>query len=493
MPSPTRRDILALTAAGSLSALFATPQEAAHAAGEGGVRPVVRHRDRAHPKPNQAAWAAANRLHARVRKPRIPRRTFSITDFGAAPGGKADCSAAFAAAIAACHKAGGGRVVVPNGCWLTGPIRLRSRVELHLSDGAHVLFSTNPQDYLPAVLTRFEGVELYGYSPLVYALEETDIAVTGSGILDGQADDAHWWPWKGKAEYGWAPGTPNQDAARTRLLAQAEAGSPVEQRVYGEGDYLRSSFVQPYRCTRVLIEDVTILRSPMWEIHPVLCTDVVVRGVHVNSHGPNNDGCDPESSRRVVIEDCTFDTGDDCIAIKSGRNADGRRVGIPSSDILVQGCTMADGHGGLTIGSEMSGGVERVYVRDCAMSSPHLDIALRFKTNSVRGGFIRDVFIRDVTVGQVAKSVLDIDFSYEEGAGHGFDPDVSGIEIRDVTVRNAVRGLNVAGYPEAPVRDLRLFDVDLGHTTQPDAVRNVVGLQLVRTVENGAPLSRPPS
>ncbi|GAB2928859.1 glycoside hydrolase family 28 protein [Nonomuraea fastidiosa] len=436
-----------------------------------------------------APWARANRIAARVRPPVFPHRRFDITRFGARGDGTTDCTAAIRAAIRACHEAGGGHVDVPEGRYLTGPIHLLDRVDLHVKEGATLLFSTDPGAYLPLVLTRFEGVELFNYSPLIYAYGRSDIAVTGSGTLDGRAGNDHWWPWKGQRDHGWDPGEPEQSAARAALFAQAEGGVPVARRRYGEGGYLRPSFIEPYRCRNVLIEGVTIVNSPMWEIHPTLSENVLVQNVTVVSHGPNNDGCNPESSRMVVIRGCTFDTGDDCIAIKSGRNADGRRVNVPSEHILVEKCTMRDGHGGMTIGSEMSGGVREVFIRDCAMSSPNLDIALRFKTNSVRGGFIEGFHARDLEIGQVGGSVIDVNFFYEEGPGHGFNPSVRGIDVRDVTVGTAERALNLRGYPDAPIRDVTLTDVDFGTTATPNVIENVENLVLKNVIANGEPMT----
>ena len=434
-------------------------------------------------------WDRADAIANSVCPPRFPHRHFPVTRFGAKGDGVTDCTKAFASAIRACARAGGGHVVVPEGRYLTGPIHLRSNVDLHVTEHATIAFSQDPNAYLPAVFTRWEGTELYNYSPLIYAFGQRNIAVTGTGTLDGQADNAHWWPWKGNTAYGWQPGDPEQSAARARLQAMAEQGVPVEQRVFGDGDYLRPNFVQPYRCRGVLIEGVTILNSPMWEIHPVLSRNVLVHGVKVNTHGPNNDGCNPESSRDVVIRGCTFDTGDDCIAIKSGRNADGRRVNVPSERILVEDCDFAAGHGGVTVGSEMSGGVRNVYARHLRLSSPNLDTALRFKTNSVRGGFIHDFHARDITVGTVAQAVITIDFYYEEGPGHGFNPDVTGITVDNLTVERAQRALNLRGYPDDPVGEIRLSNVDFQHTNQPSIVENVAGLVLDNVFENGAPMS----
>src|SRR5215510_1560281 len=281
----------------------------------------------------------------RIEPPRFPKRTLYLNRFGAKSDGRTDCTAAFHAAIDQCSKAGGGRVVVPAGTYLTGPIHLKSDVNLEVSRGATIKFSQNPKDYLPAVFTRWEGVELFNYSPFIYAFEQQNIAITGKGTLDGQSNNEHWWPWNGRAQYGWKEGMGQQRPDRNALFKMAEDGVPVSDRIFGEGHYLRPQFIQPYRCQNVLIDGVTIQNSPMWEIHPVLCRNVVVQNVKINSHGPNNDGCDPESCTDVLIKDCHFSTGDDCIAIKSGRNADGRRLNVPTENIIVQGCQMEDGHG----------------------------------------------------------------------------------------------------------------------------------------------------
>src|SRR6185436_16915584 len=305
-------------------------------------------------------WGTASQILARVKPPEFPARDVDLRRHGAKGDGASDCSGAFRAAIDACHDAGGGRVVVPAGRFLTGAIRLRSNVNLHLSEGATIAFRPEAEAYLPLVLTRFEGVELMNYSPFVYALDERNVAITGRGTLDGQASAQQWWSWR----TGQAP-------SRTRLIQMAADGVPPEKRVFGDGtSRLRPNFVQPYRCENVLIEDVTVVNSPMWELHPVLCRNVIVRGVTINSHGPNNDGCDPESCRDVLIEKCTFDTGDDCIALKSGRNDDGRRLHTPIENVVIRDCDMRDGHGGVVIGSEISGGARNIFAEKCRMGSP---------------------------------------------------------------------------------------------------------------------------
>lgn len=431
-------------------------------------------------------WDLVPEILSRIRAPSFPERDFVITAYGATGDGQTDCTAAFRAAIDACHQAGGGRVVVPAGRYFTGPIHLRSNVNLHVVRGGTIAFSTNPADYLPAVFTRWEGVELMNYSPLIYAFEQENIAVTGEGTLDGQAAEDNWWPWKGawKTRRDWAAG-PHQKEARDRLFAMAERGVPVEQRVFGQGDYLRPQFIQPYRCRNVLIEGVTLLRSPMWEIHPVLCENVTVRRVSVQTHGPNNDGCNPESCRDVLIEGCLFDTGDDCIAIKSGRNADGRRLNVPSQNIIVRNCRMKDGHGGVTIGSEISGGVRYVFAEQCEMDSPNLDRALRFKTNAMRGGTIEHIYMRDVTVGQVADAVVHVDFYYEEGTNGSFLPVVRDIDVRNVTSNRSEYALYLRGFEQAPIIDVRLTDCRFENVEKPSVVEYVRELEFVRVMING--------
>ena len=318
------------------------------------------------------------------------------------------------------------------------------------------------------------------YSPLIYAFEQRDIAVTGAGHArrPGRATRTGG-PGRGAAA-GEGTQTPAGPAAR-----DGREGVPVAERRFGEGDYLRPNFIQPYRCRNVLIEGVTILRSPMWEIHPVPLQNVTVRGVTVNSHGPNNDGCDPESCRDVLIEKCTFDTGDDCIAIKSGRNDDGRRLNVPVENVIVRDCVMKDGHGGVTIGSEISGGARNIFTERCRMDSPNLDRALRIKTNAVRGGVIEHVYMRDVTVGQVAEAVVTIDFFYEEADKGAFMPSVRDVEVRNVTSQKSQYGLLLRGFTKAPITDVRVVDCTFANVEKPDLLEAVTGLSLQNVTVNG--------
>jgi polygalacturonase len=223
----------------------------------------------------------------------------------------------------------------------------------------------------------------------------------------------------------------------------------------------------------------------MWEIHPVLCTNVTVRNVVINSHGPNNDGCDPESCRDVLVEGCTFDTGDDCIALKSGRNEDGRRLSAPIENVIVRNCVMKDGHGGVVIGSEVSGGARNIFAEKCRMDSPNLDRALRIKTNSVRGGFVEHVYMRECTVGQVAEAVVTVNLFYEEGDTGKFPPTVREIDVRNVTSGKSQYALLLRGYPYSPVRDIRVVDCTFDNVEKDDVVEGVSGLSLTNVRING--------
>ena len=414
-------------------------------------------------------WAQMPEILARIVAPKFPARDFDIAKFGAVADGRTDSSKAIRNAIDACAQAGGGRVTVPAGEFLTGAIHLQGNVELHLAATNSILkFSTDPNAYLPAVFTRFEGIECYNYSPLIFALGQKNVAITGAGTLDGQADDSTWLAWKGRK--GGGAGT--QTAARKRLDDMNNQNAPVAQRRFGNGDFLRPDFIQFQRCENVLIAGVKIRRSPMWEIHPLLCTNVTVRGVDIFSHGANNDGCDPESCRDVLIEKCIFDTGDDCIAIKSGRNNDGRRVGIPSVNLVIRDCTMRDGHAGTAIGSEISGSCSNVFVENCEMSSPNLVCALRLKSNAMRGGVLQNIFMRNVNVGLVKDSVLQIDFLYEEGAQGVFNPVARNVVLENITVAQTPRVLNVRGFPAATIRGVRIYNSTFKQVKKPDVVLN---------------------
>lgn len=435
-------------------------------------------------------WEQADAIVESIKVPEFRDEVFNVLDYGASADGIVSSDTAFKKAIQACADAGGGKVLVPAGIYLTGPIHLKSNVNLHLEEGAEVKFSTNKRDYLPVVHTSYEGMEFMNYSPLIYAYKQKNIAVTGKGTFNGQAGNDNWWPWSGKDVYGYKEGDVRQHDAHNlpRLSDMVEKGTPVEERIFGEGHQFRPTFFEPFECENVLIEGVTFVKAPFWVMHPIKSTNVTVKDVSVISHGPNNDGCNPEYSKNVHITGCLFDTGDDCIAIKSGRDNDGRRVGISSENIVVENCTMKDGHGGVVMGSEISGGVRNVFIRNNTMNSPNLDRAIRIKTNTRRGGTIENIFVKDLEVGQVKEAVLKINTRYaiydnQEGE---FLPTIRNIFLENVEVENGGEyGILIIGREEAPVRNVKLENVTIKSVEEPLKVEHVEDLIFVNTTING--------
>ncbi len=425
-------------------------------------------------------WGQADRILKSIKVPHFAAKDFSINDYGAVADGKTNCRQAINKAISAANKAGGGRVIIPEGAYITGAIYLKSKVNLYISKGAVLKFSSDPNDYLPAVFTRWEGVECMNYSPLIYAYKEKNIAITGEGTLDGQASEENWW--------GWRRGLQKID--REKLFEQGRNNVPVGQRQFG-GLYLRPTMVEPVECRNILIEGVTIINGPFWHIHPTLSENIIVRNVRVEGMGPNNDGCDPECSKNILIEGCYFNTGDDCIAIKSGRNNDARRVNIPSENIIVRNCTMKEGHAGVAIGSEITGGARNIYIENCVMDDPELDRAIRLKTNAVRGGFIENVYVRDVNVGQVKEAVLLIDFFYQDVEKANYKPVVRNINMENVTSKKSKYALFLRGFDDAPITDVYLKNCTFDNVKETDIISNVKHLVLENVKINGKVASAP--
>ena len=397
------------------------------------------------------AWADGwdtqyRQIEQSIRQPKFADREFNITKYGAKPAAKAAVNQkAINRAIAACSKAGGGRVVVPAGTFNTGAITLKSHVNLVVEEGATLQFAFEPELY-PVVLTRWEGLDCWNISPCIYAYQETDIAITGKGVIDGGGSRDTWWPWCGATKYGWKEGTVSQrNGSRARLLKMAEDGVDMNERRFTKEDGLRPQLINLNKCDGILIEDVTLLRSPFWVIHPLLSKNITVRGVHINNDGPNGDGCDPESCDGVLIENCFFNTGDDCIAIKSGRNNDGRLWGRPSENIIIRNCEMQNGHGGVVIGSEISGGCRNVFAENNKMDSPNLDRVIRIKTNTCRGGVIENIYARNIEVGQCGESVLKINLDYEhnEICCRGFLPTVRNVNLDNITCQKSKYGVQI--------------------------------------------------
>lgn len=390
-----------------------------------------------------------------------PQQDFPITRYGAVEGGIVDNTQAIAAAIQACYEAGGGRVVVPAGIWLTGPVHLKSNVNLHLEENAVLSFTDDPTAYLPAVMTSWEGMECYNYSPLVYALECENVAISGKGTLQPQMGTWKKWFARPQAHMN----------ALKELYTKASTNVPVEQRQMAVGEnHLRPHLIHFNRCKNVLLEGFKIRESPFWTIHLYLCEGGIVRHLDVKAHGHNNDGIDFEMSRNFLVEDCSFDQGDDAVVIKSGRNQDAWRLHTPCENIVIRNCTIYKGHTLLGIGSEISGGVRNIYMHDC--SAPKSVMRLFFvKTNLRRGGFIENVRMENVTGGhaqrvlEIATDVLyqwkDLVPTYEERITR-----IEGIYMKNVNCESAEAIYELNGDPKLPVKNVSLQNVHVDKITR---------------------------
>lgn len=390
------------------------------------------------------------RIEQSIQLPKIAERQFLITSFGA----KTTATAAqnqktINRVISLVSKKGGGKVIIPKGIWNTGAIELKSHVNLVLEEGATLHFAFETKLY-PLVRTSWEGLACWNYSPCIYAYKATDIAITGKGTIDGGGNNDTFWQWNGSPRFGYKEGVTKESqklGSRSKLLKMAEDGVPFDERKFGMGYGLRPQLVNMVHCERILIKDVKMINSPFWVIHPLLSKNITVDGVYVWNEGPNGDGCDPEACENVLIQNCVFHTGDDCIAIKSGRNNDGRLWNQPSKNIIIRNCKMEDGHGGVVIGSEISGGCENVYAENCVMDSPHLERILRIKTNNCRGGQVQNINMRNVVVGQCKEAVVKINLDYErkEICYRGFEPIVNNVNVENVTCQKSDYGVLIIG------------------------------------------------
>lgn len=390
------------------------------------------------------------RIEQSIQLPKIAERQFLITSFGAkTTATAAQNQKAINKVISLVSKKGGGKVIIPKGTWNTGAIELKSHVNLVLEEGATLHFAFEPKLY-PLVRTSWEGLACWNYSPCIYAYKATDIAITGKGTIDGGGNNDTFWQWNGSPRFGYKEGVTKESqklGSRSKLLKMAEDGVPFDERKFGIGYGLRPQLVNMVHCERILIKDVKMINSPFWVIHPLLSKNITVDGVYVWNEGPNGDGCDPEACENVLIQNCVFHTGDDCIAIKSGRNNDGRLWNQPSKNIIIRNCKMEDGHGGVVIGSEISGGCENVYAENCVMDSPHLERILRIKTNNCRGGQVQNINMRNVVVGQCKEAVVKINLDYErkEICYRGFEPIVNNVNVENVTCQKSDYGVLIIG------------------------------------------------
>ncbi|MBI3877844.1 MAG: glycoside hydrolase family 28 protein [Verrucomicrobia bacterium] len=388
---------------------------------------------------------------------------FDICSFGAVPDGQTKSTEAIRKAIGAASERGGGTIHFPAGTFLTGPIHLVSNITLDLDAGAVVKFSTDFDDYLPMVPSRWEGVEVTNYSPLIYAQGASNIAIRGRGTLDGQGKA--WWSFLGKVKRADkdAPKTKGQEEFR-RLNPNAVSSTVNKGAVL---DFLRPPFIQPRNCTNLLIEGVTIINSPFWTVSPLYCDNVTIHAVTIHNpeSGPNTDGINPDSCRNVHISDCHISVGDDCITIKSGRDEDGRRVGRPCENITISNCTMADGHGGVVIGSEMSGGVRNITIANCIFDGT--DRGIRLKSARGRGGVVEDVRVSNVIMRDIRREAVLITTFYTKSDPEPVSartPVFRRIHFSGITGDAKVAG-ELTGLAEMPLEGITFNDVHLDATS----------------------------
>jgi polygalacturonase len=391
-----------------------------------------------------------------IQVPNFPEKEFRASTFGNLQN---DFQKTLNEAIKACHLSGGGKVIVPKGEYFCkGSIFLLSNVHLFLEEGCQIKFGTNPNDYLPLVKTRWEGTVCYNYSALVYAYQQKNIAITGKGILDGQCEDT-WSKWK-KGNNG-----ENQDKTKPIIRQMGNDKTPENQRKFGEGFYLRPSLIEFYECENIWLKDFTAKSSPFWTIHPIFSKNITIQNLIVRKGTTNDDGIDPDSSEYVLIENCDIDTDDDPISIKAGRDQDAwERKG--SENIVVRNCQLRSNVGNaFCIGSEMSGGVKNVFVENCKVSKA--DNVINFKANLDRGGFIENIFIRNIQADSARKTGILFQMDYHSYRGGNFPPLFKNFFIENVSIQFVEKlALRITGVENRKIENIFLQKINIGQASE---------------------------
>lgn len=388
-------------------------------------------------------------------------------------------------------QAGGGTLFFPAGTYLTGAIRLKSNITLELEAGATLLFSDNFDDYLPFMEVRHEGVMMKSFSPLISAMDAENITIKGEGTLDGQGKA--WW-----TEFFRIYVDLEKNGMRELNKYQPlwERENDVEA-LYAETNedwhgtlkrrFFRPPFIQPVRCRRVRIEGVKIINSPFWTVNPEFCDNVVVTGVTIhNVPSPNTDGINPESCRNVHISDCHISVGDDCITLKSGRDAQARRLGVPCENITITNCTMLSGHGGVVIGSEMSGSVRKVTISNCVFDGT--DRGIRIKSTRGRGGVVEDIRVSNIIMSNIKREAVVLNLKYSEMPVEPMSERTSlfrDISISGLTAVGVKTPVKIVGLEEAPVTDIILRDINVKNAREKCIFENCERIRLTDVIVNG--------
>ncbi|HLP39851.1 glycoside hydrolase family 28 protein [Lacibacter sp.] len=427
--------------------------------------------------------------------PKFKKDTINIKKFGALPDGNTLNTKAINNAIDACNKKGGGVVLVPAGLWLTGPIVLKSNVNLHLATGATLLFTADKSQY-PLVKANWEGLpQMRNQSP-ISATNATNIAITGKGIVDGNGDG---WrsvksdkltagQWKKLVASGGVVSDDKKTWYPSEAFMKASKGpanpgeiKPGRDAAYFESikDFLRPNMVLITECKYILLEGVTFQNSAAWCLHPLMSEHLTVRNIFVKNpwYAQNGDGIDVESCSNVLIENSVFDVGDDALCMKSGRDAEGRKRAMPTQNVIIRGCTVYASHGGFVIGSEMSGGARNMYISNCTFIGT--DIGLRFKTTRGRGGVVENIFIKDIYMKDIPAEAILFDMYYmakdpvpllgekrelpkvEVKPVDETTPVFKNFHISNVYCNGAAKGIFIRGLPEMHVKDIVLENMVL--------------------------------
>jgi len=377
--------------------------------------------------------------------PEISDHVVLLTGFGAVGDSATDARPAFEKALLACKEKNGGRIVVPAGVYLiNGPIHLISNTSLEIQKGAKLVFGTNPADYLPMVPTSWEGTFINNYSPLIYAYQAENVAILGEGVIDGNGKE------------GFAKWYDKQKPAQELTRKMNHEGVAAADRNFGEGSFLRPQLIQFFECKNILIEGVTITNSPFWCVHLLKSENIIARKVKFDAFNKNNDGFDPEYSKNILIEDIDFNNADDNVAVKAGRDHEGRKTGISSENIIIRNCRFKGLHG-VVIGSEMSAGVRNVFVEHCTYAG-YCKRGIYLKSNPDRGGFISDIYVNDVEFDRVEDAVFITSFYH--GEGKGFETEIKDVFIENLRFKSASHaGLVIQGYPTKKVSNIRFSNV----------------------------------
>ncbi len=378
---------------------------------------------------------------------------YDVTKFGAKKDSSAKATRAIKKAIDAASKSGGGTIYFPAGKYLTGPIQLKSNITIFIDAGAELNFSDDFNDYLPMVETRYEGVDVMSFSPLFYAYKEENISITGRGKINGHGKK--WWDYV----EGFKDNQPRNSWQKMFDSLNRTMLMPDEARQMKRG-FLRPPFIQPMYCKNVLIEGITITNSPFWTVNPEFCENVTVQGVTINNpHSPNTDGINAESCKYVHISNCHISVGDDCITIKSGKDIPGRTKNMPAENYTITNCTMLSGHGGVVIGSEMSGGVKKIVISNCVFDGT--DRGIRIKTTRGRGGVVEDIRVDNIVMKNIREQAIVLDMEYAKVKPEPLSertPKFRNIRFSNITAYTR-QAMYINGLEEMPVQEISLNDV----------------------------------